>query len=344
VERGALVERSDVMTMLARINCREWVSHLTQALPEASDAPRSPYHAAVPATPPLRSLPWYVEPGSSPKLGQIDAESAPDAPGDRAATEAATAELQKKLADLQNRLRAEESRSVLLVLQAMDAGGKDGTVKNVFRGVNPMGLHIVGFDVPNDDELARDFLWRVHAQVPPRGMIGIFNRSHYEDILAVRVRKLRPPKLWQTRYDSIRDFEAMLTREGTTILKVMLHISKDEQARRLQERIDDPTKQWKFRLGDLDDRKLWNDYQRAYEDVLARTSTEDSPWFVVPADKKWYRNWAVATIVTTALERMNPQFPRRSDLAGVVVEGLRPKKTSGSSGNGAAGGNGNGTD
>jgi PPK2 family polyphosphate:nucleotide phosphotransferase len=267
----------------------------------------------------LRSLPWYVRPGASPKLSSIDPDSTPDVPGDRAATDAALIKLRETLGELQNRLRAEETRSLLLVLQAMDAGGKDGTVKNVFKGINPMGLRISGFDVPNDDEMARDFLWRVHAEVPPRGMIGVFNRSHYEDILAVRVRKLRPPKIWQARYEAINNFEEHLTAEGTTVVKVMLHISKDEQARRLQERIDDPTKQWKFRLGDLDDRKLWPDYQRAYEDVLDKTSTADSPWFVVPSNKKWYRNWAIATILVSALEEMNPRYPVREDLAGIVV-------------------------
>jgi PPK2 family polyphosphate:nucleotide phosphotransferase len=271
------------------------------------------------ASPDLSSLPWYVKPGASPKLASIDPESTPDVPGDRAATDAALSKLREKLAELQNRLRAEETRSLLVVLQAMDAGGKDGTVKNVFKGVNPMGLRIAAFDVPNDDEMARDFLWRVHAEVPPRGMIGVFNRSHYEDILAVRVRKLRPPKMWQARYEAINNFEEHLTAEGTTIVKVMLHISKAEQAQRLQERIDDPMKQWKFRLGDLDDRKLWPDYERAYEDVLDKTSTADAPWFSVPANKKWYRNWAVATILVNALEEMNPRYPVREDLAGIVV-------------------------
>jgi PPK2 family polyphosphate:nucleotide phosphotransferase len=286
----------------------------------------------VPTRRSLASLPWYVIPGAPLRLGAIDPNGTPEAPGDRVTTEAATAVVQKTISSLQNRLRAEEQRSLLLVLQSMDAGGKDGTIKSVFTGVDPKGLHIAAFDVPTEDELAHDFLWRVHAVVPARGMIGIFNRSHYEDILAVRVRKLRPPRVWQSRYESIGDFERLLTREGTTVVKVMLHISKDEQARRLQERIDDPTKQWKFRLGDLDDRKLWTDYQHAYEDVLERTSTEDSPWFVVPADRKWYRNWAVSTIVATALEQMNPRYPSRPDLAGVVVEGLKPKRN-GSNGN-----------
>ncbi len=300
--------------------------HDGRAGPRGTPAAVGSTIAARARPPPLSALPWYVAPGSTVRLATIDPAATPDLPGDRASTERATEDLRVRIADLQNRLRAEEQRSLLLVLQSMDAGGKDGTIKNVFKGVDPKGLHVSAFDVPNDDELAHDFLWRVHAVVPARGMIGIFNRSHYEDILAVRVRKLRPPKVWQSRYDSIRDFEQLLTREGTTIVKVMLHISRDEQARRLQERIDDPTKQWKFRLGDLDDRKLWTDYQRAYEDVLERTSTEDCPWFVVPADRKWYRNWAVSTIVATALDRMNPKYPRRPELAGVVVEGLKPKQ------------------
>jgi PPK2 family polyphosphate:nucleotide phosphotransferase len=283
------------------------------------DGPELHLYDHLVASPDLSSLPWYVKPGASPKLTTIDPESTPDVPGDRAATDSALSKLREKLAELQNRLRAEETRSILLVLQAMDAGGKDGTVKNVFKGVNPMGLRVAAFDVPNDDEMARDFLWRVHAEVPPRGMIGVFNRSHYEDILAVRVRKLKPPKVWQARYEAINNFEEHLTNEGTTIIKVMLHISKDEQAQRLQERIDDPMKQWKFRLGDLDDRKLWPDYQNAYEDVLDKTSTVDSPWFIVPSNKKWYRNWAVATILVKALEELNPRYPVREDLAGIVV-------------------------
>jgi PPK2 family polyphosphate:nucleotide phosphotransferase len=269
--------------------------------------------------PNLLDLPWVVPPGEPFKLSSVKPDSTPGAPGDKAQTEPATAELKVKLAELQNRLRAEETRSVLLLLQGMDASGKDGASKAVFSAVNPMGVRVASFNVPTEDELARDFLWRIHKETPPVGHIGIFNRSHYEDVLAVRVRKLRPEKVWRRRYELIRDFEENLTEGGTLILKIMLHISKAEQAIRLQERIDDPAKHWKFRLGDLDDRKLWTSYQHAYDDVLDETSTAHAPWFVVPADRKWYRNFAVLTILTTALEQMNPKLPVRTDLAGITV-------------------------
>ena len=280
--------------------------------PNRSPARKAPKSLASVAT-------WRVDPGQAAELAKIDAGSTPEAPGDRATTEKASAELIIRLAALQNRLRAEEQRSVLLVLQAMDAGGKDGTVKSVFNGVNPMGMQVSSFNVPNDDELAHDFLWRIHQRTPARGFIGIFNRSHYEDVLAVRVRKLAPEKVWRQRYGLINHFERSLTEAGTSVVKVMLHISLEEQAQRLQERIDDPTKRWKFRLGDLEDRKLWPDYQRAYEDALTETSTEHAPWFVVPANRKWYRNWAVLTILVDILERIDPKFPERPDLDGVRV-------------------------
>ncbi len=268
----------------------------------------------------LLDLPWAISPGDGPKLASIKPESTPAAPGDRAETEEATAKLKLRLAELQNRLRAEEKQSVLLLLQGMDASGKDGTAKSVFSAVNPMGVRVASFNVPTEDELAHDFLWRIHKETPPSGHIGIFNRSQYEDVLAVRVRKIAPEPVWRARYNLINEFEKNLVLGGTTVLKVMLHISKDEQAQRLQERIDDETKRWKFRLGDLDDRKLWPAYQRAYEDAIEETSTPRAPWFVVPSDRKWYRNFAVLTILTTALEAMNPTIPRRDDLDGVVVD------------------------
>jgi PPK2 family polyphosphate:nucleotide phosphotransferase len=268
----------------------------------------------------LLDLPWAVNPGAKFALSGIAPDATPAAPGDRAETDAALLKVKLKLAELQNRLRAEEKRSILLLLQGMDASGKDGTAKAVFSAVNPMGIRVASFNVPTEDELAHDFLWRVHKETPPRGHIGIFNRSHYEDILAVRVRKIAPEAVWRPRYELIREFERNLTLGGTTVLKVMLHISKDEQARRLQERIDDPTKRWKFRLGDLDDRKLWPAYQRAYDDVLDETSTDYAPWFVVPSDRKWYRNYAVLTILTAALEAMNPKIPVDASFDGLQVD------------------------
>ena len=264
--------------------------------------------------------PWIVQPGDQPKLIRIEPGSTPAAPGDRAATEAASVDLRARLVALQNRLRAEEQHSVLLVLQAMDAGGKDGTIKSVFAGVDPMGVEVTAFNVPTAEELGHDFLWRIHRRTPRHGFIGIFNRSHYEDVLAVRVRNLAPEKVWRGRYGLIRDFEKNLSEAGTTVIKIMLHISFEEQALRLQERIDDSTKRWKFRIGDLDDRKLWHDYQRAYEETLAETSTHHAPWYVVPANRKWYRNWAVLTILVEALEKLDPQFPPRPDLDGLNVE------------------------
>jgi PPK2 family polyphosphate:nucleotide phosphotransferase len=210
---------------------------------------------------------------------------------------------------LQQRLYAEGTRSVLLVIQAMDAAGKDGTIRSVLAGLNPAGVEVTSFKAPAGPEAAHDYLWRVHAACPGRGMIGVFNRSHYEDVLVVRVKKFVPDAVWKRRYDHIRHFEQQLVDEGTTVVKVFLHVSKAEQARRFQERLDDPEKRWKFRLGDLDDRKLWPQFQRAYQDAISRTSTVDAPWYVVPADSNSRRNLAVARILEHTLERMKPRIP-----------------------------------
>jgi PPK2 family polyphosphate:nucleotide phosphotransferase len=210
---------------------------------------------------------------------------------------------------LHNRLWAEDERSLLLVLQGLDASGKDGTIKHVLTGVNPQGCRVVSFKAPTAAELAHDYLWRVHAACPTRGEVGIFNRSHYEDVVAARVRKLVPDHVWHKRYRHIREFERLLTDEGTTLVKVFLHISRDEQRKRLQERLDDPEKAWKFQRSDLDDRALWTEYQEAYDDVLRETSTEWAPWHVVPADHKWVRNVAVAQLLIDALEALDPKLP-----------------------------------
>jgi PPK2 family polyphosphate:nucleotide phosphotransferase len=205
----------------------------------------------------------------------------------------------------------------------MDSSGKDGVIRHVFDRVNPSGVKVASFKVPTPLELAHDFLWRVHPHVPADGEMVIFNRSHYEDVLVTRVKGLVPPDVWQRRYDQINDFERLLAEggeAGTTILKFFLHIDKDEQKERLQARLDDPTKRWKFRRGDLDDRKLWPEYQRAYEEALSRTSTEHAPWYVVPANRKWYRNLVVATVLVDALERLEMTYPEPEDLTGVVVE------------------------
>jgi PPK2 family polyphosphate:nucleotide phosphotransferase len=228
--------------------------------------------------------------------------------------------LQTRLAELQERLYAEGQQSLLLVLQAMDTGGKDGTIKNVFRQTNPQGIRVTSFKAPSELELAHDFLWRIHQQVPPKGYIGVFNRSHYEDVLVVRVNNLVPKPVWEARYDRINHFEAHLNASGVTILKVYLHISKAEQKERLQARLDDPTKHWKFSLGDLPVRQQWDDYMQAYEAALTRCNSKAAPWWIIPANKKWYRNLAVTRLMVQTLEKMNPQFPTQTaDLAGVTI-------------------------
>ena len=268
---------------------------------------------------------WRIPPDQPFKLSGVDPASTPEAPGDRSKTDAASNELRKRLRVIQDRFMAEKERSVLLVLQAMDGGGKDGTVKSLYLGMHPVGAEVTSWGVPTEHELAQDFLWRIHQRIPAKGKIGIFNRSHYEDVLAVRVRKLKPPSVWQHRYTTINNFEAGLVAEGTTVIKVMLHISRQEQANRLQARVDRLDKRWKFRLGDLEDRQLWPSYQRAYDDAIEKTSTAHAPWFVVPADKKWYRDFAVLTILTSVLDTLKPAYPPRHDLDGVVVPGaVRP--------------------
>lgn len=263
---------------------------------------------------------WRLPADAAVDLASIDPRQPRAAPGDKEATVAATAALTERLGELQERLFAEDRRSLLVVLQALDAGGKDGTVKHVFRGINPAGVRITSFKAPNEAELAHDFLWRVHSRLPARGEIGVFNRSHYEDVLAVRVGNLAPEGVWRPRLDSIRAWERHLVLEGTTIVKLFLHISRKEQAERLQARLDDPSKHWKFRLADLDVRSRWDDYQAAYHETLERTTTDEAPWFVVPADRKWYRNWVVSTILVDALEGMDPQYPQSpDDLTGVIV-------------------------
>ena len=210
---------------------------------------------------------------------------------------------------LQERLYAGGKHAVLVVFQAMDAGGKDGAIEHVFSGINPQGCAVTSFKAPTPRELSQDFLWRVHAAVPPRGTIGIFNRSHYESVLVERVRGLVPKSVWERRYDHINHFERLLADEGVTILKFFLHVSKDEQRRRLQARLDDPTKNWKFNVGDLKERGRWDDYQQAFEDALRRCSTDHAPWYVVPADRKWFRNWVVSDTLVRTLKKLNLKFP-----------------------------------
>ena len=215
-----------------------------------------------------------------------------------------------RLGELQYLLYAENKHSLLIVLQAMDAGGKDGTVRHVMSGINPMGCTVTPFKVPSAEELDHDYLWRIHKAVPPKGEIGIFNRSHYEDVLVVRVRKLVPKPVWSPRYDQINAFENILAQNNVKIVKFFLHISKEEQKKRLQARLDDPVKHWKVAPGDYVDRKYWDEYMTAFEDVLGRCSTPWAPWYVIPANKKWFRNLAVSQILVEALEELNMKFPK----------------------------------
>src|ERR1700722_8167945 len=206
-------------------------------------------------------------------------------------------------------LYANRKAAVLVVLQALDAGGKDGTIRHVMSGVNPQGCSVVSFKTPSAEEAAHDFLWRIHKAVPEHGYIGVFNRSHYEDVLIVRVHNMVPKEVWSKRYEEINRFEAMLEENNVRILKFFLHISKDEQKKRFMARIDDPDKRWKISQADFDERKFWDEYTSAYEDVLERCSTKRAPWYVIPADKKWFRDLAVSHIIVEALEEMDLKFP-----------------------------------
>jgi PPK2 family polyphosphate:nucleotide phosphotransferase len=261
-----------------------------------------------------------IAPGSPVNLAEIDPDETPGFTGDRDSATAELEALRGELEEFQERLFAEKRQALLIVLQAVDAGGKDGVIRNVFTAFNPQGTRVTSFGAPTEEELAHDFLWRVHAEVPGRGRVGIFNRSHYEDVLVVRVEQLVPAETWRARYEHINDFEALLEASGTTILKFLLHVSRAEQRERLQERLDDPRKRWKFRRGDLEARAKWDDYQAAYADALERCSTAEAPWYVIPANRNWYRNLAVARIVVDAARRMNPQFPEPDeDLSGIMV-------------------------
>jgi PPK2 family polyphosphate:nucleotide phosphotransferase len=245
-------------------------------------------------------------------VGPVDLSALPtreDGGFEKADGKALRAELRDRLADLQRVLHAEGRHAVLVVLQAMDTGGKDSTIRRVFKGVNPKGVRVASFARPTEVELAHDFLWRVHAQVPPRGLIGVFNRSHYEDVLVARVQELVGPAVWEARFDHIRAFERLLADEGTTILKFFLHISREEQKERLQKRLDRPDKHWKMDPGDLEDRARWDDYQGAYAEAIGRTNEAHAPWYVVPADRRWYRDLVVGQAIIDAIEGLDPRWP-----------------------------------
>ena len=215
----------------------------------------------------------------------------------------------QRMAELQETMFAQGKHSMLIVLQAMDAGGKDSTIRHVMDGFNPQGCHVVGFGVPTELERDHDFLWRIHQHTPPRGHVTIFNRSHYEDVLVVRVNELVPKSVWQARYDHINAFEKLLADSGVTILKFYLHISKDEQKERFQERLDRKEKNWKFNPGDLKTRERWDDYMEAFEDVFAQCNHPWAPWYVVPANHKWYRNWVVSSAIVETMEKMGLEYP-----------------------------------
>jgi len=268
-----------------------------------------------------------VAPGTDPALADTDPRGTPGFDGGKSDGKDALADSRDELRDLQERLFAETragvgDRSVLLVLQGMDTSGKDGTVKHVLSGLNPMGVKVYGFGRPSSEELDHDYLWRVHARSPARGEIGVFNRSHYEDVLTVLVNKVINAATARQRYRQINDFERMLTENGTIVVKCMLYISKAEQKRRLEGRLKDPLKNWKFQAGDLDARKQWGLYMRAYEAALGATSTPHAPWHVIPADRKWHRNLAVSEVLVQTLEaqrpRLSPPKPRMN-LTGVRV-------------------------
>lgn len=235
-----------------------------------------------------------------------------DFAGGKKAAKKELADLADRLGELQARLYAEGRQALLIVLQGMDTAGKDSTIRHVFRAVNPQGVRVTSFKKPTALELAHDYLWRVHAQTPARGEIGIFNRSHYEDVLVVRVHDLVPEAVWSRRYDQINAFERLLVEEGTRIVKFFLHISREEQRKRLEARLENPRKNWKFNPADLAERKRWDDYMAAYADALARTSSAYAPWYAVPADRKWQRNLIVASVLVEALEAMNPRYPEVS--------------------------------
>ncbi len=246
-------------------------------------------------------------------LSELATRATPIGPTSKKRARAAMTELGDRLGELQERLYAAgtggDRRRVLLVLQGMDTAGKDGVINHVINQVHPGGVHLASFKQPTPEELAHDFLWRIEKQLPEAGMIGVFNRSHYEDVLVVRVHDLVPESVWRKRYAAINAFERRLAASGVTIVKCLLHISRAEQAERLAARLDDPTKHWKYSPGDIDERALWPDYQAAYTDVLRRCNTVAAPWYVIPSDRKWYRNWAVAALLAEALERIDPQYP-----------------------------------
>ena len=258
----------------------------------------------------IRTDDYRVAPDSKVHLADWSTNSTGGFDGDKQLRTDALTLLNDRLSELQAMLYAEGRQKFLVVLQGMDTSGKDGTIKHVFRTVNPIGVKVKDFKRPNDVELAHDYLWRVHEHAPRNGRMVIWNRSHYEDVVVVRVNELVPAEVWRRRFRHLREFERMMADEGTTIVKIFLHISKDEQKERLQERLDNPAKQWKFEHGDITERAHWDAYTTAYEEAIAATSTAYAPWWIVPADRKWYRNLVVSEILIEALERLDMRYPQ----------------------------------
>ena len=260
-----------------------------------------------------------LKPGQDIKLADLETDGKALA-SSRKEAEKEFRKLRDELIEQQACMYAEDKHKLLVVFQAMDAGGKDGTIRKVFKGVNPQGVRVHSFKAPSKEELSHDYLWRVHRVVPPKGLIGVFNRSHYEDVLVVRVENIVPESVWRKRYEQINEFEALLSESGTKILKFFLHISPDEQKERFQDRLDVPSKNWKFSLDDLEKRKKWSVYMEAYEEMLNRCTTEHAPWHVIPANQKWYRNLAITKTIVHALRELDLQYPEQEDdLSNVVI-------------------------
>ncbi|HZB95641.1 MAG TPA: PPK2 family polyphosphate kinase [Herpetosiphonaceae bacterium] len=280
--------------------------------PEATSRRASiaePERLVVSEPPPEPNYPRYrVEPGEKIRLADIDPNETEHYQKKKDVRDELKAQ-RLRIEELQARLYAENRQSLLIVLQAMDTGGKDGTIRGVFAGVNPQGCQVWSFKAPGTEELQHDFLWRYHQRTPPRGMITIFNRSHYEDVLITRVKQMITEDVWRHRYHMINEWEHMLTLNHTTIIKFYLYISKDEQKRRLESRLADPSKHWKFSSADVQERARWEQYMLAYEDAIRNCATAYAPWYIVPANKKWYRNLVIARTIADTLEAMNPQYP-----------------------------------
>jgi PPK2 family polyphosphate:nucleotide phosphotransferase len=264
---------------------------------------------------------FLIKQGKRINLDEWDPNDSSAFEGDKKSAMENLQELNSELSNLQELLYAEHQHKLLIILQGMDTSGKDGAIEHVFKGVNPQGVRVANFKVPTQEELDHDYLWRIHKQTPAKGEIVIFNRSHYEDVVVVRVHELVPKRVWSRRFDQINNFERIMADEGTTILKFFLHIDLEEQKKRLQARLDDPVKRWKFRTGDLNERLLWPEYKKAFEDVLNRTSTNWAPWYIVPANHKWIRNLVIGSTLVDTLKGMDMMYPEpEANLDSVVIE------------------------